>query len=105
MFSLANGTIFESPDIIAQAAKKAGMTAQNVSAIAIGFQAGLTSQGKQSIAIGKEAGSFKSGSNSISLGAYANATNNNTILLNATGTPINTTNDDGFFCCTSESVC
>jgi hypothetical protein len=28
MFALANGTIFESPDIIAQAAKRAGMTAQ-----------------------------------------------------------------------------
>ena len=28
MFSIANGTIFESPEIIAQAAKRAGMTAQ-----------------------------------------------------------------------------
>lgn len=28
MFALANGTVFESPDIIAQAAKRAGMTAQ-----------------------------------------------------------------------------
>ena len=64
------------------------------SSIAIGNNAGYTGQGANSIAIGKLAGYIGQGANSIAIGnqaGYNTSTSQaaNTIILNATGQPLN----------------
>ena len=65
----------------------AGKTSQNTNCIAIGYRAGETSQNANSIAIGTMAGNSNQGSYGIAIGYGAN-TQDNSIVLNATNTPL-----------------
>jgi hypothetical protein len=62
---------------------------QNTGAIAIGTNAGYTGQGTNAIAIGTNAGYTGQPQNSILIGANANCTQQNTIVLNSSGSVIN----------------
>jgi hypothetical protein len=70
----------------------AGRNTQGTSSIAIGFSAGSLAQGNDSIAIGTQAGENNQESNSIAIGFQAgqNSQRANTIVLNASGTALNT---------------
>jgi len=59
--------------------------------IALGFNAGETSQGTNAVAIGPAAGLLSQGNLAIAIGASAGVSNQpaNTIILNATGNPVN----------------
>lgn len=77
----------------------AGRDSQGLITISIGQFAGLDFQGDRSIAIGAYAGQTNQGVDSISIGNYAGQTNqlSNTIIVNATGAPLNSTNQNGLF--------
>jgi hypothetical protein len=59
--------------------------------IALGLSAGETSQGINAVAIGQAAGLLSQGNLAIAIGAAAGTSNQpaNTIILNATGSPVN----------------
>jgi hypothetical protein len=59
--------------------------------IALGFNAGQTSQGINAVAIGPAAGMLSQGNLAIAIGASAGTSSQpaNTIILNATGSPVN----------------
>ncbi|KNC87849.1 hypothetical protein SARC_00106 [Sphaeroforma arctica JP610] len=67
---------------------EAGKTDQGDSAIAIGDRAGSVNQGTGCVAVGVTAGRVDQGEHSVAIGAYAcsDASSNNSITLNATGT-------------------
>ena len=66
--------------------------------VAVGGGAGETSQGTQSVAIGGEAGQTNQGINCVAIGKLAGTTNqhNSTIVLNGTGSALNTGGTDRF---------
>ena len=68
----------------------AGMNTQGENSVAIGSFAGYYGQSSRSIALGHFAGQHNQGESSIAIGQYAGLTNQhaNTILLNASGTPL-----------------
>lgn len=64
----------------------AGQNYQGTNCVAIGYGAGENTQGINSVAVGAYSGyNQPAGINSISLGAYSTAKDNNTIVINATG--------------------
>ena len=69
----------------------AGQTSQGSGAVAIGGNAGVTNQGINAVAIGEAAGLLSQGNLAIAIGAAAGTSNQpaNTIILNATGSPVN----------------
>jgi hypothetical protein len=70
----------------------AGWSSQQDNAIAIGTDSGHMNQGQYSIAIGSESGSLDQGDFSIAIGYQAGLNNqsSNSIILNATGTELDT---------------
>ena len=77
--------------------QESGYITQGANAVAIGTYAGYSLQGTNSIAIGKNAGYLSTGLNSISIGENANAAHNYTIVLNATGNSMRSSQTGGFF--------
>lgn len=77
----------------------AGCNVQGSLAIAIGSSAGCNTQGSNAIAIGNQAGRVSMGTNSIAIGAFAGQTGQNqrSIILNATGSVLNSANDDACY--------
>jgi hypothetical protein len=76
-----------------------GNSGQGTSAVAIGTNAGKTSQGNSGIAIGNGAGNASQGANTIAIGQFAGITNQHTssIILNATGSQLNSANTSSFY--------
>ena len=70
---------------------QAGDAGQKNYGVAIGYEAGENVQGEYSIAIGYQSGILNQGDNSIAIGRQAatNSSTNNTIILNATGSALN----------------
>ena len=79
--------------------EKAGNLNQGDDAVAIGEQSGQTDQGSNSIAIGPQAGQFNQGIECIAIGKFAGQTDqsDNTIVLNATGLPLETEDIKRFY--------
>jgi hypothetical protein len=95
--------------------KEAGQTSQGDSAVAVGRRAGQTSQGSQAIAMGNEAGRYNQGAfavaagylagqtsqgaHAVAVGRAAGQTNqhDNSIVLNATGSGLNTAQASSFY--------
>jgi hypothetical protein len=78
----------------------AGRVSQGSNCVAIGSNAGReVGQGNNCVAIGLNAGRISQGQNSISIGTNAGYTNqhNNSIILNATGTVVNSDGTSRFF--------
>jgi hypothetical protein len=77
----------------------AGRYNQGSDALAAGRSAGETSQGSYATAIGYLAGRYNQGSYATALGYGAGATSqhNNTMVLNATGSALNTTQASSFY--------
>lgn len=77
----------------------AGRDFQNRDAVSIGPNAGFSAQGENAIAIGYNAGFSGQGTYAIALGfgAGSNSQNANSIAINATATPLNTTNANATF--------
>ena len=82
----------------------AGKDRQGGTAIAIGGDAGSNQQQTNAVAIGKNAGRVNQGANSIAIGYRAGyntdltgAQHSNTIILNATGSPLNSSTTDSFY--------
>jgi hypothetical protein len=77
----------------------AGQTSQQSSAIAIGYYAGNSNQKITAVAIGREAGVNNQGVASVAIGFAAGYNNqhNNTTVLNATGSILNTTQTNSFY--------
>jgi hypothetical protein len=69
-----------------------GQNAQGANSVAVGFGAGSNTQGTQSIAIGALAGQSNQGANAIAIGYLAGQSpqSTNTIILNASGSALNT---------------
>ena len=76
--------------------KGAGKSNLNTNAIAIGSNAGSLSTGVNSISIGYKSGTLSSGTNSIGIGSESWADNNNSIVLDASGSQLKST-QPGFF--------
>ena len=76
----------------------AGKTDQGQQAIAIGTAAGSTTQGDAAVAIGHLSGQSAQGSSAIAIGYAAGSTNQhaNSIVLNATGTALQTIQASSF---------
>ena len=72
---------------------------QGANSVAIGNGAGFTGQGAQSVTVGAAAGQFGQGTNSIAIGYGAGQTNqaDKTIILNASGSVLNTSGPTGGF--------
>jgi hypothetical protein len=72
--------------------------AQDYGAIAIGKQAGMDNQGSASVALGRESGETDQGNFAVAVGFRAGETSQtaNSIILNATGNPLNNTETDSF---------
>ena len=68
-------------------------------AIAIGFQSGSTNQGFNAVALGTQSGEEYQGTNAIAIGAYAGSVNQHerSIVLNASGTYLNTTANEACY--------
>lgn len=77
----------------------AGAYNQNVNALAYGSGAGQYAQGTGSVAIGFQAGQTGQGQYSIAIGSFAGPSGmtSNTIVLNASGTGLNTSGPTGGF--------
>ena len=77
----------------------AGQESQQFYAIAIGYGAGYYIQGRNAVAIGQGAGGYNQGENSISIGYQAglNTATTSTIILNATGLPLDSTTTSSFY--------
>ena len=78
---------------------RSGKTTQGTSAIAMGYQSGFTSQGAQSVAIGFESGKTNQGARAVAIGKLAGQTNqhDNSIILNASGSALNSTSASSFY--------
>jgi hypothetical protein len=70
---------------------QSGYLYQNQNSISIGNQSGYNNQGENSVAIGYQAGFTGQGSNCVAIGYKSGLTrqNNNSIILNASGVPLN----------------
>jgi hypothetical protein len=79
--------------------KNAGQTGQGISSVAIGDSAGQFNQGDKSVAIGYQAGYTGQGQNAVAIGHRAGYTgqHNNTIVLNASGSALDTQATDAFY--------
>ena len=77
----------------------AGQSGQGTNAIAIGRSSGNTSQGQRAIAIGENAGQGTQGQNAVAIGTLAGQINQhtNTIILNATGSALNSSVASAFY--------
>lgn len=77
----------------------AGQSDQSGNAIAIGYSAGTLSQKANAVAIGYEAGYQNQGLNSIAIGNQAgtNSQHDKTIVINATGLPLDSTDTSGCY--------
>ena len=78
---------------------EAGKTLQTASGVAIGNSAGYTNQEGGAIAIGPYAGYTSQGQTAIAIGQYAGRTSqhDNSIILNATGTDLDSTGTSRFY--------
>ena len=78
---------------------EAGKTSQTASGVAIGNSAGYTDQEGGAIAIGPYAGYTSQGQTAIAIGQYAGRTNqhDNSIILNATGTDLDSSGTSRFY--------
>jgi hypothetical protein len=76
----------------------AGKTDQGAATVAIGANAGQTGQDAHAIAIGFYAGQTGQGARAIAIGFYAGQTSqaDNSIIINATGSILNNTQEDSF---------
>lgn len=72
---------------------------QQSNAVAIGYSAGFTGQGSNTVAIGYNAGNSAQGPNAIAIGYQAADTNQHarSIVLNATGSSMYSSNTDALF--------
>ena len=79
--------------------KQAGQTSQGSNAVAIGTLTGSDRQGDYSIAIGDQAAPILQGSNAIAIGNKAGlgTAASNTIILNASGQPLNSVAEDSVY--------
>jgi hypothetical protein len=77
----------------------AGQTNQGTRAFALGTAAGQTNQGSDAVALGSSAGYNNQGQYSIAIGNSAGYTtaSDRTIILNASGSPLNSDRTDAFF--------
>jgi len=77
----------------------AGNRGQGLNSIAIGTNAGENTQTQTAIAIGTEAGRYSQGENAIAIGHLAGTNNQhlNTIILNASGSVLNSTATNGLY--------
>ena len=77
---------------------QAGQDTQSQKSIAIGSYAGMTSQGSESLAIGHNAGKVSQGNEAVAIGNEAAPASQhaNSIVLNASGTALNTTQTGEF---------
>jgi hypothetical protein len=77
----------------------AGGTSQGNEAVAVGRQAGQTNQGTNATAVGVFAGLTSQGNEAVAVGRFAGAYNqhNNSIVLNATGSALNTAQASSFY--------
>lgn len=76
-----------------------GNSGQSSGAVAIGRFAALTNQGANAVAVGRESGNTTQGSSSLAVGYRAGYTaqHNNSIILNATGSSLNSDGVSRFF--------
>ena len=74
-----------------------GNNIQSNNAIAIGYEAAMNNQGANSICIGYNAGRDNQGLNSLAIGYNASATNEKSIVLNATGITLNSSSSNALF--------
>ena len=77
---------------------QAGQDTQSQKSIAIGSYAGMTTQGSESLAIGHNAGKVSQGNEAVAIGNEAAPASQhaNSIVLNASGTALNTTQASEF---------
>ncbi len=77
----------------------AGDTSQGVNSVAIGVATGSISQGNYSVAIGSGAGYENQGQHCVAIGRGAGDTDQhpNTVVLNATGSALNTGTSNAFY--------
>jgi hypothetical protein len=77
----------------------AGNSLQGASAVAVGRQSGNSSQGSNSVAVGNEAGRYSQGVNAVAIGYLAGYTGQhaNTIIVNASGSTLNSNRTDALF--------
>ena len=77
---------------------QAGQDTQSQKSIAIGSYAGMTTQGSESLAIGHNAGKVSQGNEAVAIGNEAAPASQhaNSIVLNASGTALNTTQTGEF---------
>jgi len=97
-FGLGSGFSNQGSNAIA-IGNSAGYTDQGDGSVAIGIQAGYTGQGGNAVAIGYLAGNEIQGSYAIAIGFQAGVSSQgaNTIILNATATPLNSTTTDALY--------
>jgi hypothetical protein len=76
-----------------------GQTSQGTGAIAAGHDAGRYNQGSYATAVGNGAGLTSQGSNAVAVGNAAGQTNqhDNTVVLNASGSALNTAQASSFY--------
>ena len=79
--------------------KEAGETSQGNNAVAVGQKAGETSQGSSAVAVGRRAGQTSQGSSAVAVGDQAGETSqhDNSIVLNASGSALNTAGVSRFY--------
>ena len=77
----------------------AGETAQGSDSVAIGNVAGQTTQGSKAVAVGNQAGETSQGTAAVAVGDRAGQTSqhDNSIVLNASGSALNTTGVSRFY--------
>ena len=72
----------------------AGRDNQGIESVAIGRSSCQSGQGNYAVAIGRNSGA---GTNSVGIGAYSDAGNERSIVLNATGSALNSGSSDALF--------
>ena len=92
------GLVFQGTSAVA-VGTYAGLTSQANDCVAVGISAGQTSQGIRAVAVGSLAGNTGQGADAIAIGRMAGQTNqhNNSIVLNASGTALNTAQASSFY--------
>jgi hypothetical protein len=78
---------------------RAGLTSQGASTVAVGVAAGRYNQGASAVAVGSLAGVTSQGSNAVAVGNGAGQTSQhaNSIVLNATGSTLDTAQASSFY--------
>lgn len=97
LITLTNGSTLKA--VTGQAwGYQAGNSAQGANAVAIGVQSGYSAQGANAVAIGTAAGTYNQGVYSLAIGYGAGTYNqgNNSIIINATGVPLQPTTANTF---------